>query len=117
MVGVSFTIPHSVISRRQHGKTSNSTRRTGPNPAGRISQAAGRDQYRVAKKIGVPQRCIVEIVAGKRAITADTAARFGVYFSVEAEFWLNLQMHYDLARTREMLAAYLAEIHPLVQAA
>ena len=41
-------------------------------------------QYRLAKEIGVPQRRIGEIAAGKRTITA---ARLGVYFSIEAEFW------------------------------
>jgi len=77
----------------------------------------GITQYRVAKEIGVPQRRIGEIVAGKRAITADTAARFGVFFGMEAEFWLNLQAHYDLAQTREVLADRLAEIQPLTKAA
>ena len=77
----------------------------------------GVTQYRLAKEIGVPQRRIGGIVAGKRAITADTAARLGVYFGIEAEFWLNLQTHYDLARTRETLADNLAAIHPLAQAA
>lgn len=77
----------------------------------------GITQYRVAKEIGVPQRRIGEIVAGKRAITADTAARLGVFFGMEAEFWLNLQAHYDLVQTREVLADRLAEIHPLIKAA
>jgi addiction module HigA family antidote len=77
----------------------------------------GITQYRVAKEIGVPQRRIGEIVAGKRAITADTAARFGVFFGMEAEFWLNLQAHYDLVQTREVLADRLAEIQPLTKAA
>ena len=65
----------------------------------------------------MPQRRIGEIVAGNRAITADTAARLGVFFGMEAEFWLNLQAHYDLAQTREILADRLAEIHPLIKAA
>ena len=77
----------------------------------------GITQYRLAKEIGVPQRRIGEIVAGKRAITADTAARFGVFFGMEAEFWLNLQAHYDLVQTREVLADRLAEIQPLTKAA
>lgn len=77
----------------------------------------GVTQYRLAKEIGVPQRRIGEIVAGNRAITADTAAHLGVYFGIEAEFWLNLQAHYDLAITRETLADNLAAIHPLAQAA
>ena len=74
-------------------------------------------QYRLAKEIGVPQRRIGEIVAGKRAITADTAARLGVFFGMEAEFWLNLQAHHDLAYAREALADRLAAITPHAMAA
>ncbi|HUF82179.1 MAG TPA: HigA family addiction module antitoxin [Burkholderiales bacterium] len=74
-------------------------------------------QYRLAKEIGVPQRRIGEIVAGRRAITADTAARLGVYFRMEAEFWLNLQAHYDLVQAREALGPRLAAIQPLKTAA
>jgi addiction module HigA family antidote len=77
----------------------------------------GVTQYRLAKEIGVPQRRIGEIVAGKRAITADTAARLGVYFRMEAEFWLNLQAHYDLDQARESLGPRLAGIQPLKRAA
>jgi len=77
----------------------------------------GITQYRLAKEIGVPQRRIGEIVAGKRAISADTAARFGVFFGMEAEFWLNLQAHYDLVRAREALSEQLAGIQPLRKAA
>lgn len=56
-------------------------------------------QYRLAKDISVPQRRISEIVQGRRAITADTALRFGRYFGMEAQFWLNLQSRYDLQKT------------------
>lgn len=77
----------------------------------------GVTQYRLAKEIGVPQRRIGEIVAGKRAITADTAARLGVFFGMEAEFWLNLQVHHDLVQAREALADRLAAITPLAMAA
>jgi addiction module HigA family antidote len=77
----------------------------------------GVTQYRLAKEIGVPQRRIGEIVSGKRAITADTAARLGVFFGMEAEFWLNLQAHHDLVKTREALGDRLAAINPLAMAA
>lgn len=53
-------------------------------------------QYRVAKDISVPPRRINEIVHGDRAISADTAIRLARYFGTTAEFWLNLQTHYDL---------------------
>jgi addiction module HigA family antidote len=43
----------------------------------------------------VPNR-ITQILSGKRAITADTALRFGRYFGTTPEFWMNLQQSYDL---------------------
>ena len=56
----------------------------------------GISRYRLAKSIGVPQRRVDEICAGKRAITADTALRLGKYFGVSPEVWMNLQTDYDL---------------------
>jgi len=53
-------------------------------------------QTRLAKDINVPPRRINEIVLGKRRITADTALRLSQYFKMSAEFWLGLQMDYDL---------------------
>ncbi len=46
----------------------------------------GVTQYRLAKEIGAPQRRIGEIVVGKSSITADTAARPGIFIGIEAEF-------------------------------
>jgi antitoxin HigA-1 len=60
----------------------------------------GLSQYRLALDIGVPPRRINEIVKGERAITADTALRLGRYFKMSAQFWLNLQSHYELERER-----------------
>jgi len=56
----------------------------------------GITQYRLAKSIGVPQRRIGEIVAGKRSITADTALRLARFFGTDSQSWMNLQAHYDL---------------------
>ena len=61
----------------------------------------GVSQYRLAKSISVPPRRINEIVHGKRAITADTALRLGIFFDMEEQFWLNLQSHYDLEVARD----------------
>ena len=52
--------------------------------------------YRLSKDIGVPQTRISEILAERRSITADTAARFGRYFNTSPKFWLNLQAAFDL---------------------
>ena len=53
-------------------------------------------QNELARKIGVPPRRINEVVLGKRRVTADTALRLAKYFNMSAEFWLGLQMDYDL---------------------
>jgi antitoxin HigA-1 len=64
----------------------------------------GISQYRLAKDISVPPRRINEIVHGKRSITADTALRFGKFFGISAQFWLNLQTRYDLEITEDLLS-------------
>jgi len=64
-------------------------------------------QYRLAKSIGVPPRRINEILQGKRAITADTALRLGKFFGMEAQFWMNLQSHYDLEVAKDAIAGKL----------
>ena len=64
-------------------------------------------QNRVALDIGVPPRRINEIVLGKRAVTADTALRLGRYFRMSPQFWLGLQMDYDLDVTQDALAKRL----------
>lgn len=61
-------------------------------------------QYAVAKAIGVSSRRINEVAQGKRGITADTALRLGRFFSMEAQFWMNLQTRHDLEVARERLA-------------
>ena len=53
-------------------------------------------QTRLAKDIGVSPRRINEIVLKKRRITADTALRLAKYFKMSPDFWLGLQMDYDL---------------------
>ncbi len=53
-------------------------------------------QNRLALDIRVPARRINEIVLGKRRITADTALRLAHYFGTSPQFWLGLQMDYDL---------------------
>jgi len=69
----------------------------------------GITQYRLAKSIGVPQRRIGEIVAGRRSITADTALRLALFFGTDAQSWMNLQTHYDLAIAEQQLAERLAK--------
>ena len=53
-------------------------------------------QNQLAKAIGISPNRIAEIVNNRRRITADTALRLSLYFGNSAEFWMNLQTHYDL---------------------
>jgi addiction module HigA family antidote len=73
----------------------------------------GITQHRIAVEIGVPPRRINEIVHGKRRITADTSLRLGRYFGTSAQFWLNLQSHYDLEVEIDSLGHSLDSIRPL----
>jgi antitoxin HigA-1 len=50
----------------------------------------------LSRQLGVPPNRISQIIAGKRAITGDTALRLGHWFRNSAQFWLNLQSSYDL---------------------
>lgn len=56
----------------------------------------GITQYRLSKDINVVPRRINEIVHGKRTITADTALRLSRFFGTSEQFWLNLQIKYDI---------------------
>ena len=56
----------------------------------------GLSQNQLALAIRVPARRINEIVHGQRRITADTAMRLARYFKVSPQFWLGLQMDFDL---------------------
>lgn len=50
----------------------------------------------LSRQLNVPSNRISQIIAGKRAITGDTALRLGHWFGNSAQFWLNLQSAYDL---------------------
>ena len=51
-----------------------------------------------ARQIEVPPNRVSQIIGGKRAITGDTALRFGQWFGTDPQFWLNLQTQYELAQ-------------------
>jgi addiction module HigA family antidote len=77
----------------------------------------GISQYRLAKDTSVPARRINEIVHGTRAVTADTALRLERYFGTSAQFWLNLQTHFDLEVQEEKIGKRLdAEVHAFAAA-
>lgn len=75
----------------------------------------GLSHYRIARDIGVSQRRIDEIVAGRRAVTAETALLLARYFGTSARLWLNLQASYDLeeAERHPITSAKIERVSPL----
>lgn len=72
----------------------------------------GITKYRLAKEIGVPAQRIGEIVAGRRAITADTDLRLCRFFGSSEGYWLRAQAAYDTEVARERLSGELQKIRP-----
>ena len=56
-----------------------------------------------SRQINVPPNRVSQIIAGKRSITGDTALRFGHWFGVEPQFWMNLQAQYELASAEQIV--------------
>ena len=74
-------------------------------------------QLAAAKATGIPQSRLSEILAGRRAISPDTAARLGRYFRVDPRNWLNLQVAYDLWKLEQESGRRLnRDVKPLVAA-
>ena len=72
----------------------------------------GITKYRLAKEIGVPAQRIGEIVAGRRAVTADTDLRLCRFFGLSNGYWLRAQAAHDTEVAEEALADRLAQIKP-----
>ena len=71
-------------------------------------------QYRLAKEIDVPAQRIGEIVAGKRAVTADTDLRLCRFSGLANGYWLRAQMAHDTDVATKALAPVLRRIKPCV---
>src|SRR5258708_24243832 len=67
----------------------------------------------LAGELHVPANRISKLVAGKRAMTADTALRLERWLGVSAAFWMNLQKRYELDIAREKSDDILKMIEPL----
>lgn len=69
--------------------------------------------HRLALELRVPANRMQEIVKGERAITPDTALRLARYLGTTAEFWLNIQLKYDLQTAEDQLAERIErEVQP-----
>lgn len=69
----------------------------------------GISQNKLALALHVPARRINEIVLGKRSITADTALRLARYFRMSPQFWLGLQMDFELDLAEDTLDERIKE--------
>ncbi len=67
----------------------------------------------LARELHVPANRISQLIAGKRAMTADTALRLERWLGVSAAFWMNLQKRYELDIAREKSDDILKAIEPL----
>ena len=76
----------------------------------------GISQYRLAKEIGVPAQRIGEIVAGNRAVTADTDLRLCRFFGLSNGYWLRAQAACDTEVAEQALARTLEKIKPWAEA-
>ena len=66
--------------------------------------------YKLAKETKIPPTRVSQILKGRRSITADTALRFSKYFGTTPDFWLGLQIEYDL---REEISHKYKEINTI----
>jgi len=76
-------------------------------------EARGLSANALALALRTPSGRITDILNGKRGISPETAMRLGRYFGNSAQFWLNLQMAYELAvAERDLGARIAAEVAP-----
>ena len=73
--------------------------------------------YKLSKELKVQQTAISQIIKGKRRITVDMALRLSRFFCTSAQFWLNLQNHYDIELVAEKKETLIREIIPCTQLA
>jgi addiction module HigA family antidote len=72
----------------------------------------GISQRDLADNIHVPYQRINEIVNGRRGITPSTALRLAKFFDMSPDFWMNLQLRWDLYFAQQDENAVLEKIHP-----
>jgi antitoxin HigA-1 len=70
-------------------------------------------QRELADSIHVPYQRINEIINGRRGITPSTALRLSKFFGISPDFWLNLQLRWDLYFAQQFEANELKSIDPV----
>jgi antitoxin HigA-1 len=72
----------------------------------------GISQRELADAIHVSYQRVNEIINGRRGITPGTALRLAKYFSMTADFWMNIQLRWDLFLAQKDESTILKSIHP-----
>lgn len=75
----------------------------------------GLTQKVCAEGCGIPYVRFNELIHGKRRITGEYALRLGYFFSMEAQFWINLQADYDLRKASRTQGNLKKQIHPAAE--
>jgi addiction module HigA family antidote len=77
-------------------------------------EPSGITAYRLATDTRMAQTRVSEIVRGKREITLDTAMRLARYFGTSVNFWMNLQLQYELRSVNQEMTRHISAIVPLL---
>ena len=72
----------------------------------------GITQRELADSIHVPYQRVNELTNGRRGMTPTTALRLAKYFGTSADFWMNLQLRWDLYHAQQQEAKELKAIQP-----
>ena len=72
----------------------------------------GITQRDLADNIHVPYQRVNDIVNGRRGITPSTALRLAKFFNMSADFWMNVQLRWDLYFAQQDENKVLETIHP-----
>jgi addiction module HigA family antidote len=92
-----------------------------PIPAGEIIEEEyrkplGLTQQQLADALGISRGRYAEIANGKRGLSIDTAMRLARVFSTSTQFWLNIQMMYDVSKAQNSpVAAKIKKLKPLAR--
>ena len=80
-------------------------------------QPLGLTQRDLASSIHVPYQRVNELVRGKRGVTPSTALRLSRFLGNSPDFWMNLQLRWDLYHAHQAEADQIETIHPYEPAA
>ena len=68
----------------------------------------------VARATGIPQPSLAQMMNGRRALSPESCLRLARYFGVDPQWFMNLQVHYDLRQAEKRIARSVASIKPMV---